>query len=131
MCLVDLLFLVLQNMVPAFYHCCSEVVAKWDHLVLDKGLSCEVDVWPWLVSMTADVISHAAFGSTYREGQRIFELQGELSGLIAQELKKPYIPGLRLVNTPHPPHCLNLKGYESYEITCLVLVFSQQRTIRG
>ena len=95
MCLVDLLFLVLQNMVPAFYHCCSEVVAKWDHLVLDKGLSCEVDVWPWLVNLTADVISHAAFGSSYREGQRIFELQGELSGIIAQEHKKPYIPGMR------------------------------------
>ncbi|KAG2246278.1 hypothetical protein Bca52824_085906 [Brassica carinata] len=89
----------IKNMVPAFYHCCSEVVAKWDHLVLDKGLSCEVDVWPWLVSMTADTISHAAFGSSYREGQRIFELQGELSSLIAQELKKPYIPGLRFYPT--------------------------------
>ncbi|XP_033128153.1 cytochrome P450 72A13-like isoform X1 [Brassica rapa] len=89
----------IKNMVPAFYHCCSEVVGKWDKLVLDKGLSCEVDVWPWLVSMTADVISHAAFGSSYREGQRIFELQGELSSLIAQELKKPYIPGLSFFPT--------------------------------
>ena len=116
-----------QNMVPAFYHCSSEVVSQWER----QESSCDVDVWPLLVNLTADVISHAAFGSSYREGQRIFELQGELSSLIAQELKKPYIPGLRLVNTPHPPHCLNLKGYESYEITCLVLVFSQQRTIRG
>ncbi|KAL0857557.1 hypothetical protein Bca101_062711 [Brassica carinata] len=89
----------IKNMVPAFYHCCSEVVSQWERLFIDKESSCEVDVWPWLVSMTADTISHAAFGSSYKEGQRIFELQGELSALIAQELKKPYIPGLRFYPT--------------------------------
>ncbi|KAF3528204.1 hypothetical protein DY000_02043049 [Brassica cretica] len=84
-----------QNMVPAFYHCSSEVVSQWER----QESSCEVDVWPWLMNLTADVISHAAFGSSYREGQRIFELQGELSGIIAQEHKKPYIPGMRFYPT--------------------------------
>ncbi|CAA7029972.1 unnamed protein product [Microthlaspi erraticum] len=36
-------------MVPAFHQSCSEVVGKWDKLVSEKGSSCEVDVWPWLV----------------------------------------------------------------------------------
>ncbi|KAJ4886701.1 hypothetical protein Rs2_26449 [Raphanus sativus] len=81
-------------MVPVFYS--SEVVYQWEKLLTDNESPCEVDVWPWLVNMTADVISHAAFGSSYKQGQRIFELQGELSGLIAQELGKPYIPGLSL-----------------------------------
>ncbi|CAH8380940.1 unnamed protein product [Eruca vesicaria subsp. sativa] len=89
----------IKNMLPVFYHCSSEIVSQWERLFIDKESSCEVDVWPWLVSMTADVISHAAFGSSYKEGQRIFELQGELSGLIGQELKKPYIPGLRFFPT--------------------------------
>ncbi|KAG2246281.1 hypothetical protein Bca52824_085909 [Brassica carinata] len=83
----------IKNMVPAFHQSCSEVVGKWDKLVSDKGLSCEVDVWPWLVSMTADVISRTAFGSSYKEGQRIFELQAELSELIIQAFRKAFIPG--------------------------------------
>ncbi|KAL0857556.1 hypothetical protein Bca101_062710 [Brassica carinata] len=83
----------IKNMVPAFHQSCSEVVGKWDKLVSDKGLSCEVDVWPWLVSMTADVISRTAFGSSYKEGQKIFELQAELSELIIQAFRKAFIPG--------------------------------------
>ncbi|CAA7044154.1 unnamed protein product [Microthlaspi erraticum] len=89
----------IQNMVPAFYHCCSEVVCQWERLFSDKESSLEVDVWPWLVNMTVDVISHTAFGSIYKEEQRIFQLQGELAELIAQAFKKSYIPGFRFYPT--------------------------------
>ena len=82
-------------MVPAFHQSCGEVVGKWDNIVLDKGSSCEVDVWPWFMSMTADVISRTAFGSSYKEGHRIFELQAELSELIIQAFRKAFIPGYR------------------------------------
>ena len=80
-------------MVPAFHQSCSEVVGKWEKLVTDKGSSCEVDVWPGIVNMNADVISRTAFGSSYKEGQRIFELQAELAQLIIQTFVKSYIPG--------------------------------------
>ncbi|KAL1213136.1 Cytochrome P450 72A15 [Cardamine amara subsp. amara] len=83
----------IKNMVPAFHQSCSEVVSEWDKLVLDKGSSCEIDVWPGIVSMTADVISRTAFGSSYKEGQRIFELQGEVAKLLMQNLTKASIPG--------------------------------------
>ncbi|CAE5967293.1 unnamed protein product [Arabidopsis arenosa] len=89
----------IKNMIPAFYHCCSEVVCQWEKLFTDKESPLEVDVWPWLVNMTADVISHTAFGSSYKEGQRIFQLQGELAELIAQAFKKSYIPGSRFYPT--------------------------------
>ena len=80
-------------MVPAFHQSCSEVVGKWDKIVSEKGSSCEVDVWPGLVSMTADVISRTAFGSSYKEGQRIFELQAELAQLIILAVLKAFVPG--------------------------------------
>uniref|UniRef100_A0A1J3HFG7 Cytochrome P450 72A15 n=1 Tax=Noccaea caerulescens TaxID=107243 RepID=A0A1J3HFG7_NOCCA len=83
----------IKIMVPAFHKSCSEVVGEWDKLVSEKGSSCEVDVWPGLVSMTADVISRTAFGSSYKEGQRIFELQTELTKLITQAFQKSFIPG--------------------------------------
>ncbi|CAN7001380.1 unnamed protein product [Brassica rapa subsp. trilocularis] len=83
----------IKNMVPAFHQSCSEVVGKWDKIVSEKGSSCEVDVWPGLVSMTADVISRTAFGSSYKEGQRIFELQAELAQLIILAVLKAFVPG--------------------------------------
>jgi cytochrome P450 len=89
----------IKNMVPAFHQSCREVVGEWDQLVSDKGSSCEVDVWPGLVSMTADVISRTAFGSSYKEGQRIFELQAELAQLIIQAFRKAIIPGYRYFPT--------------------------------
>nr|QAV52437.1 cytochrome P450 monooxygenase 72A562 [Barbarea vulgaris subsp. arcuata] len=89
----------LKNMVPAFHQCCSELLGAWDKLVSEKGSSCEVDVWPWLVSMTADVISRTAFGSSYKEGQRIFELQTEITELLMQAFRKTFIPGYHYLPT--------------------------------
>ncbi|CAA7029959.1 unnamed protein product [Microthlaspi erraticum] len=86
-------------MVPAFHQSCSEVVGEWDKLVSEKGSSREVDVWPGLVGMTADVISRTAFGSSYKEGQRIFELQSELSQLIILSFQGAFIPGYRYLPT--------------------------------
>ncbi|CAH8293372.1 unnamed protein product [Eruca vesicaria subsp. sativa] len=89
----------IKNMAPAFHQCCSEVVGKWDNIVSNKGLSSEVDVWPWLMSMTADVISRTAFGSNYKEGQRIFELQAELARLLTQAFQRNFIPGYSYLPT--------------------------------
>ncbi|KFK38821.1 hypothetical protein AALP_AA3G164800 [Arabis alpina] len=89
----------IKNMVPAFHQSCSEIVGEWDKLASDKESSCEVDVWPWLVNLTADVISRTAFGSSYKEGQRIFELQAELARLIVQAFRKAFIPGYMYLPT--------------------------------
>ena len=82
-------------MVPVFHQSCRDVVGQWDKIVSEKGSSCEVDVWPGLMSITEDVISRTAFGSSYKEGHRIFELQTELAQLIIQAVQKSYIPGYR------------------------------------
>ncbi|CAA0382439.1 unnamed protein product [Arabidopsis thaliana] len=85
----------IKNMVPTFYKSCIEVMCEWEKLVSDQGSSCELDVWPWIVNMTGDVISRTAFGSSYKEGQRIFILQAELAHLIILALGKNYIPAYR------------------------------------
>ncbi|XP_021895042.1 cytochrome P450 CYP72A219-like [Carica papaya] len=88
----------LKNMVPAFYKSCSDLISKWDGLVSVEGW-CELDVWPYLTDLTRDVISRAAFGSSYQEGRRIFQLQDELAELTVQALLSFYIPGWRFVPT--------------------------------
>uniref|UniRef100_A0A0E0C4C1 Cytochrome P450 n=1 Tax=Oryza meridionalis TaxID=40149 RepID=A0A0E0C4C1_9ORYZ len=57
------------------------------------GGSYEVDCWPEFKSLTGDVISRTAFGSSYLEGRRVFELQAELFGRVMKCIQKIFIPG--------------------------------------
>nr|QNN89097.1 cytochrome P450 [Azadirachta indica] len=88
----------LKLMLPAFYQCCSEMISKWENLVSKEGF-CELDVWPYIVNLTGDVISRTAFGSSYEEGREIFQLQTELLDLTIQVLRSVYIPGWRFLPT--------------------------------
>ncbi|KAK9052587.1 hypothetical protein SSX86_029216 [Deinandra increscens subsp. villosa] len=87
----------LKHMLPAFDICCSEMINKWEEIT--KGRSCEVDVYPHLKTMTSDVISRTAFGSSYEEGRKIFELQHEQEKLVMQSVQSIYIPGSRFLPT--------------------------------
>ncbi|XAR56401.1 Secologanin synthase [Bertholletia excelsa] len=85
-------------MVPAICLSCCEMISKWEALVLPKGL-CEVDVWPYLANLAADVISRTAFGSNYEQGKRIFSLQREQIDIIVKLIRSFYIPGWRFLPT--------------------------------
>ncbi|MQM03388.1 hypothetical protein Taro_036167 [Colocasia esculenta] len=82
----------LKRMLPAFSTCCAELIARWENLVGPNG-SYELDVWPELQIFTGDVISRTAFGSSFEEGRRIFQLQVELADLLIQGLQNIFIPG--------------------------------------
>ncbi|KAL1560583.1 unspecific monooxygenase [Salvia divinorum] len=88
----------LEHMVPLFYLSCDDMLSKWDEIVGNEG-SFEVDVWPHLQTLTSDVISRTAFGSSYLEGRKIFELQQELAQHIALANRSVYIPGYRFLPT--------------------------------
>ncbi|KAK4285783.1 hypothetical protein QN277_002433 [Acacia crassicarpa] len=90
----------LKLMLPAFYESCNIIVKKWVRLVNENESGyCEIDVWPFIQTMTSDVISRTAFGSSYEEGQRIFQLQTEQILLTLKVLRSVYIPGWRFVPT--------------------------------
>ncbi|XP_010275181.1 PREDICTED: cytochrome P450 CYP72A219-like [Nelumbo nucifera] len=88
----------LKRMLPAFYTSCFEMITKWEKLVALEG-SCELDIWPELQNLTGDVISRTAFGSSYDEGRRIFQLQNEQAKIVMDVALSIYIPGYRLLPT--------------------------------
>ncbi|KAM0872781.1 hypothetical protein ACQ4PT_038489 [Festuca glaucescens] len=88
----------LKRMLPAFAECCTELVHRWEGLATGD-LPCEIDVWPDMQNLTGDVISRAAFGSSYLEGVRIFQLQGEQVLLVMQAMNKLHIPGYLFLPT--------------------------------
>ncbi|KAM0826733.1 hypothetical protein ACQ4PT_068692 [Festuca glaucescens] len=65
---------------------------KWMESIGSNG-SCELDVWPEIQSLTGDVISRTAFGSSYLEGRKIFQLQSEQAGRIMTNIRTILIPG--------------------------------------
>ncbi|XP_006364092.1 cytochrome P450 CYP72A219-like [Solanum tuberosum] len=87
----------LKHMLPAFQLTSSELLKKWKEIISKEGS--EIDVWPYLQTLTSDAISRTAFGSSYEEGKKIFELQKEQMGLLLQVARSLYIPGWRFVPT--------------------------------
>ncbi|BAB19083.1 cytochrome P450-like [Oryza sativa Japonica Group] len=82
----------IKRMLPVFSNCCTEMVTRWENSMSIEGMS-EVDVWPEFQNLTGDVISKTAFGSSYEEGRRIFQLQAESAERIIQAFRTIFIPG--------------------------------------
>ncbi|KAL0406686.1 UNVERIFIED_CONTAM: cytochrome [Sesamum latifolium] len=83
-------------MVPAIGLSCSSMIDKWKAMVSSSEEGwCEVDIRPYLEDLTGDVISRTAFGGSYEEGRRIFELQRHRMELILQLMQFSFIPGWR------------------------------------
>jgi cytochrome P450 len=80
-----------QRMMPAFSTCCDELVDRWKNSAGFDG-SFELDVWPEMQNLTGDVISRAAFGSSYQEGRRIFQLQSELAERVIKAVPTIFVP---------------------------------------
>ncbi|KAG8386767.1 hypothetical protein BUALT_Bualt03G0183200 [Buddleja alternifolia] len=87
-----------KHMIPSFYSSCAEMLSKWEKIVPSEGSS-ELDVWPYLQAMTGDAISPTAFGSSFEEGRKIFELQREQTALFMKSFLPVFIPGWRFIPT--------------------------------
>ncbi|CAJ2659452.1 unnamed protein product [Trifolium pratense] len=89
----------LKIKLPIFFKSCDDLISKWETMLSSDG-SCEMDVWPFLQNLASDVISRTAFGSSYEEGRRIFELLIEQAELAKTVMLKASIPGWRFLPTP-------------------------------
>ncbi|CAL2233689.1 unnamed protein product [Prunus armeniaca] len=88
----------LKGMVPAFVTSCSGLINRWENLIGVQG-SYEVDVAPEFQNLAGDVIARTAFGSSFEEGKKIFELQKKQAVLVLEAYYGFYFPGLRFIPT--------------------------------
>nr|KYP39883.1 Secologanin synthase [Cajanus cajan] len=98
----------LKGMVPAISRSCCMLIERWQELAKDER-SCEFDVLPELSVLSGDVIARTAFGSSYQEGKKVFELQHEQISLVREAYWGTYIPGFRFIPTKK-----NKRRYQMY-----------------
>ncbi|XP_062098662.1 cytochrome P450 CYP72A616-like [Humulus lupulus] len=107
----------LKAMVPTFSMSCSRLIEQWMRLSSNCGEEgCEIDVAPEFQRFAADVIARTAFGSSYEEGKKLFELQKQQIPLVFEAYYNIYIPGFRFIPTKK-----NRKRYKlENEITAIL-----------
>lgn len=79
-----------QGMVPGFILSCQILIDAWKNLVGSEE-AYELDIMPEMQALTAYVIYRAVFGSSYKEGKKVFEQ----ALLIMKASLSFYIPGFR------------------------------------
>uniref|UniRef100_A0A0C9S6X4 TSA: Wollemia nobilis Ref_Wollemi_Transcript_14198_1611 transcribed RNA sequence n=1 Tax=Wollemia nobilis TaxID=56998 RepID=A0A0C9S6X4_9CONI len=88
---------LLKGMTPLFVESTVNMLQEWSKLV-SLG-SKEIDVHKEFGILTSDVISRTAFGSSYTEGKRIFDLQAQHLVLMFERFRSVQIPGSRFLPT--------------------------------
>ncbi|CAJ2659454.1 unnamed protein product [Trifolium pratense] len=118
----------LKMMLPIFFESCNDLIRKWEGMLSSDG-SCEIDVWPSIQNLSSDVIARTAFGSSYEEGVKIFQLQKEQAELTMEVLTKIYIPGWRYLPTKTNKR---LKEIDRYIIASLTdMINKREREIKA
>ncbi|KAE8725967.1 CYP749A22 protein [Hibiscus syriacus] len=77
----------LKNMTPAVIASVETMLDKWKDM---EGK--EIEIFEEFRLLTSEVISRTAFGSSYLEGEKIFDLLKKLSGIVVQNMYKSRIP---------------------------------------
>ncbi|MBA0756265.1 hypothetical protein Gogos_022104 [Gossypium gossypioides] len=82
----------LQNMIPAVVASVETMLEKWKS---KEGK--EIEVFQEFRLLTSEVISRTAFGSSYLEGEKIFDMLMKLTVIAGRNIYKAEIPIIRLL----------------------------------
>lgn len=80
-------------LIPVMATSVVEMLEKWSAMA-EKG-QVEIEVSECFQTLTEDVITKTAFGSSYEDGKAVFRLQAQQMVLAADAFQKVFIPGYR------------------------------------
>ncbi|XP_052158171.1 cytochrome P450 709B2-like [Oryza glaberrima] len=90
----------LKMMAKTMADCAREVIREWEaRAAADGERRVQVEVGGQFQELTADVISHTAFGSSYREGKEVFVAQRELQSIAFSAINSTRFPGSQYIPT--------------------------------
>ncbi|CAK9881301.1 unnamed protein product [Sphagnum jensenii] len=92
----------LKAMVGAMVKCASSMADEWEMRVQHDGGCVELEVGDYMRHVTADIIAHTAFGSSYEKGRKVFDQQLVLRNHLGQRALQRFsaLPGYSLLPTP-------------------------------
>ncbi|KAI5057311.1 hypothetical protein GOP47_0027326 [Adiantum capillus-veneris] len=99
----------LKGMTSTMISCIFKMLDNWESEVGSLGCK-EIDVHQQFKVLTADIIAHTAFGSSYEEGKLVFKLQQEQQLLLSKLARSIYIPGSRYLPTAHNRYACRLNS---------------------
>ncbi|XP_006657629.1 cytochrome P450 709B1-like [Oryza brachyantha] len=82
----------LKMMTVTMSACAQSIMSEWEAKLETKGSVIEIELNQQFEELTTDVISHTAFGSSYKEGKHVFLAQRELQYLAFSTFLTVQIP---------------------------------------
>ncbi|EFJ06388.1 hypothetical protein SELMODRAFT_186869 [Selaginella moellendorffii] len=80
----------LKKMVPRIGLCALEMLDRWEEALREQP---EIEMSSEFSKLTADIISHTAFGSSYLKGQKVFETLRAIQEELSKVDRYNYVPG--------------------------------------
>ncbi|KAG9451183.1 hypothetical protein H6P81_011148 [Aristolochia fimbriata] len=88
----------LKGMIKRMGDCTVSTVGRWrDEMGVNPRK--EFDMHSEFMQLTGDIIAHTSFGTSYKEGKEVFEVERELHRMVIDSVTDVYIPGSEYLPT--------------------------------
>ncbi|KAG2718683.1 hypothetical protein I3843_03G222700 [Carya illinoinensis] len=98
----------LKLLIPVVAKSVVDMLEQWQLVAMSESGEVEIEVSEWFQTLTEDVITRAAFGSSYEDGKKVFRLQAQQMKLAADVFQKVFIPCYRFLPTKRNMNCWKL-----------------------
>lgn len=84
---------LLQDMMGDMAASAQELINNLETIIKDEGSYAEIEIKQHIKNVTADIIARTAFGSSYEQGKKVFQVQIKLNKMFEKVLHLLWIPG--------------------------------------